>query len=154
MDPVATTLISALVAGATAGVTSAATTAVTDAYAALKGIITSGYGKATELLESIASLEKKPDSEGRRSTVAEELELAGALNDEALVSQAEALLAIIESSAGAQSIGLDWSDVKAARLKLGKIRVRGQSVGFRAARMEIAGAVEIGDLDVGERRGK
>jgi len=148
MDPVTTTLVSAFIAGAAKSAVNVGDQAVTDAYAALKNIVTSSYKHATELLRSIAGLEAKPDSPGRRETLAEELKTVNAVDDEKLVAAAEAVVAAAEKSPEAQTIGIDWQDVRAARLKIGQIRARAGAIGFRAARVEITEGVEIAGIDV------
>ena len=127
--------------------------AVVDAYAAFRHLVVAGYGKTADLLQAVVSFEAKPESAGRRDTLTEELKSAGALDDPNLLAAAENVLNAAETSGA--SIGLDWEDVKAARLKLGKVRVRAGAIGFRAARMEIAGEIEISEIDVaGAHKGK
>lgn len=154
MEPVTTTILTAFVVGAAQGATIVGEQAVVDAYAAFKHIIIKTYDKATDLLESIAGLEKKPDSQARRDIVAEELRAAGALDDVELLAAAETVIAAAENAGLAQTVGVDWQDVKAARVKIGQIRARAGAIGFRAARMEIAGEVEITGIDVGGVPGK
>ncbi len=151
MDPITLTLVSAFVAGAAKGATKVGDSAVSDAYAALRHIVLTSYAKATDLLASVSGVEAKPDSAGRRETLAEELKAAGALDDEKLVTAAEAVLSAVEGQEPA--IGVDWSDVRAARLKIGTVRARAGAVGFRAARMEIAGEIEITEIDAGAAPG-
>ncbi len=146
MDPVTTTLVSAFVAGAAKSAAKIGDEAVTAAYAGLKDLVTSGYQHATELLRSIAGLEAKPDSSGRRDTLAEELKSAHADDDPKLVDAAEAVLKAAEKSPDAQTIGVDWREVRAALVKIGEIRVRAGAIGFRAARSEL-GAVVIPRID-------
>jgi len=154
MDPVNTTLVAAFVIGAAKGATKVGEKAVIDAYAGLKSVVKSSYHQATELLTSITALEMKPESSGRRETLVEELVAAGAGNDEKLLAHAEAVIAAAEESDCAQTIGVDWRDVRAARLRVGQIRARSGAIGFRAARMEITEEVEITGIDVGEQPGK
>jgi hypothetical protein len=147
MDPVTTTLVTAFVAGAVKGVTKVGEQTVVDAYGALKHMVTVAYGKAGDLLNSIAQLEAKPDSQGRRATLAEELEAAEAVDDERLLALAEAVLDAAQGTQ--QTIGVDWTDVKAARVRIGEIRARAGSIGFRAARLEITDELSIDKIDVG-----
>lgn len=154
MDPVSTTVVSAIALGATHAADKLGEKLVTDSYAALKHLLVTAYGKATDLIESVIGLEKKPDSEGRQATVAEELRTSGAVDDERLIAAAEAVLAAAEQASAVRTIGIDWSDVKAARVKVGKIKARAGAIGFRAARMEIAGDVEVQDIDVAGGSGK
>jgi hypothetical protein len=154
MDPITTTLVTAFVIGASKGAVDVGEESVKDAYSALKSAVTSTYAHATELLKSIASLETAPSSSGRRQTVAEELKSAGAINDERLLAAAEAVISAAEKSPSFQTIGVEWNDVRAARLKISEIRARSGAIGFRAARMEIFGEVEIKGIDVGAEPGK
>jgi hypothetical protein len=154
MDPVTTTLVSAFVAGAAKGAVKVGDQAVTDAYAVLKSIVMATYQHATELLHSITGLEAKPESPGRRDTLAEELEAVRAVDNPTLVAAAEAVIAAAEKLPSMLSIGIDWQDVRAARLKVGEIRARAGAIGFRAARMEITGEVEISGIDVSGAPGK
>lgn len=153
MDPVTTTLVSAIVVGAAKGVSAAAEDAVGQAYAGLKKLLIAGYTKASSLIASVTAIEKKPESQPWRDVLAEELKASGALDDEELVAAAEALLKLAEKSPE-QTIGVDWSDVKAASLTIEKIKARAGTIGFRAARMEIMGEVRIGEIDTGEPSGK
>ena len=154
MDPILTTLITAFVIGAGKGATTVGEESIVNAYAALKGIVSKTYSKATDLLDSIAGLEKKPDSQARRDAVSEELSASGALDNPQILTAAEAVVSAAEKSGYSQTIGIDWQDVKAARLKIGQIRVRAGAIGFRAARMEITGEIEIPSIDVGGDPGK
>jgi hypothetical protein len=147
MDPVSVTLIGAFVAGASKGAAKVGQRAVVDAYDAFRHLVVTGYAKAVDLFPAITAFEAKPESEARQGVLAEELKAAGALDDATLVTAAERVLAAAEHSGLA--IGLDWTDIKAAQLKIGKIRARAGSIGFRAARMEITGSVEIPEIDVG-----
>src|SRR5207302_10534811 len=107
MDPVTTTLVSAFVIGAAKGSTKVGDQAVVDAYAGLKHIVISTYHHATELLKSITGLESKPESSGRRDTLAEELQAVHAIDNETLVAAAEAVVAAAEKSGAAETIGVD-----------------------------------------------
>ena len=153
MDPVSTTIVAALVTGAADGAASVGKEAVIDAYSAFRLLLTTTYAKATDLMESIVGLEKRPDSAARRDAVAEELQAASALDDEKLIAAAEAVLTAAEIRGVAPSVGMDWKDVIAARVKIGEIRARAGDVGFRAARAELK-SVEIDKIDVGDRSGK
>lgn len=72
-------------------------TAVRDAYDGLKSLIrqkASGPGGLPGALEEI---EKKPESEGRKAVLAEEIAAAQADRDAAILSAAQALLQAIEA---------------------------------------------------------
>jgi hypothetical protein len=153
MDPVSTMLISALVAGAINGLKKLGETAVGDAYSALKRILQASYASAAGLQNSVAALEARPDSENRRGVVAEELSAAKALDDRDLIEAAEKVLAAAEKNPEL-AIGIDWQDVKTAQLRIGEIRARAGSIGFRAARLEVSGMIDITKIDVGGPAGK
>ena len=154
-EPVsATIVVSAFVVGAAKGAAKVGEQAVVDAYALLKSVISSTFATAKDLLDSIAKFEKKPDSQPGKGVLAEELEAAGALNHPDVIAAAETVLAAAEASPSYQTIGIDWNEVKAARVKFGEIRVRGGAIGFRAVKSEIQD-LEIAGIDVsGEALGK
>lgn len=96
-DVVVSAIVAALSAGATKGATDAAKKAVVDAYCGLKSIIRTRFGSHSEAAEAIDKLEVKPDSEGRRQTLGEELQSVNAGTDPELVSAAQTLLALIHA---------------------------------------------------------
>jgi len=154
MEPVTVTLLSAFAAGAASAAKTLGDEVVKDAYKSLKAIITDAYAKAGDLLASLTMFENSPESKPRRELLAEELKAAGALDDPKLLAAAEAVLAAAEKLPQATAIGVDWSDVKVARLKLGNIKARAGAIGFRAARMEVTGELQLGDIEVDGSRGK
>jgi hypothetical protein len=95
MDPV-TIIVAALAAGAAAGVTDVASQAIKDGYAALKGLIIGRFGQKADIKEAVEQVEKKPDSEGRKATLQEELQAAGAGQDQEVVQQARAFLDMLK----------------------------------------------------------
>ncbi len=144
MDPI-TLIVTALAAGAAAGLSDTAACAVKDAYAGLKGLIVRKYAAAAD---SVASLEAKPASEGRRSAVKEDLEPTAAASDPELLRQAQALLAALQQQApdAARTFGVDLHDVEAASVKLSDIIAQGPGpatgVAVRGG-VKVAGAFEI-----------
>ena len=72
MEPV-TIIVAALAAGAAAALKSTAEQAINDLYAGFKALIQRKYGIA-----SVEALERKPDSEAKRTSVTEDLTDAGA----------------------------------------------------------------------------
>ncbi len=99
MDPV-TALLTALVAGAAAGVSDVGKKLVVDGYEALRGALTAKFGADSALAGALESLEKNPESQGRKQTLDEEIAAAKAQEDPELVELARALLAQIESQPG------------------------------------------------------
>ena len=96
-DLVLSAITAALSAGAAAGVTDAGKKAIADAYDSLKSLLKKRFGNKSEAAAALEKLEAKPDSEGRRQTLGEELESAGAASDPELASAAQALLALVRA---------------------------------------------------------
>ncbi|MFN8465486.1 MAG: hypothetical protein U0X20_08045 [Caldilineaceae bacterium] len=94
MNPV-TLIVGALVAGAVAATKDVTAQAIKDAYAGLKSLIIQKYAKASG---AVQQLEEKPESEGRQAVAKEELVEAGAGMDEAIVTQAKALLDLLKEA--------------------------------------------------------
>ena len=97
MDPVSTAIIAALSAGAASGVTDAAKQAMVDAYHGLKALISKRFGSDSEVGNAIEKLQAKPDSDGRKQTLAEELKAVNAAAEPDLVTAAQSLLALIKA---------------------------------------------------------
>jgi hypothetical protein len=85
MDPVLTTILTALAAGATAKAKDLASKAVSDAYDGLKALLIRKLGKAG----AVQSLEDEPDSEPAGTTLAEALAKKGLAEDTELAALAE-----------------------------------------------------------------
>ncbi len=100
MEPITTTLLSALVAGAAAGVSEAGKKLVIEGYGALKAALRAKFGADSALAGAVEGLERNPGSQGRKQTLDEEIAAAKAHEDPALVELARALLAQIESQPG------------------------------------------------------
>ena len=65
---------------------------IKDAYEALKAAIAQKCGVKSDLTMAVENLEKKPDSEGRKVTLKEEIELAKADKDSDILAVAETQL--------------------------------------------------------------
>jgi hypothetical protein len=96
-DIVANAIVAALSAGAVAGTTDTAKSAIADAYEGLKSLIKKKFGQDSDSADAIDNLEAKPDSDGRKKTLAEELEAVNPASDPELVSAAQSLLALIKA---------------------------------------------------------
>jgi hypothetical protein len=94
MDPV-TLIVGALAAGAVAATKDVTAQAIKDAYSGLKSLIIQKYGKASG---AVQQLEEKPASEAHQAVAKEELQEAGAAQDQALAAQAKALLDLLQQS--------------------------------------------------------
>jgi hypothetical protein len=94
---VANAIIAAVSAGAAAGTTDTAKSAIADSYQDLKSLIKKKFGNDSDAAEAVDKLEAKPDSDGRKRTLAEELKSVDSASDPELVSTAQALLALIKA---------------------------------------------------------
>jgi hypothetical protein len=77
---------------------------ITDGYQALKAALKKKFGSESDLVDAIEKLEKKPDSEGRKSTLQEEIENAKVNDDPEIVKLARDLLNQLKEQPGGQDI--------------------------------------------------
>jgi hypothetical protein len=145
MDPI-TAIVSAIAVGATTGLTETATTAVKDAYAGLKRLITDRYDDV-----DLGPVERKPDSEGRRLTLREDLEAAGVQDDDDLLAAARELIAAVRAQNDSvdRIAGIKLADVEAASLNIGKVRSTGD--GVKVERAKLTGDINISHVRAGSR---
>lgn len=94
MEPITTALVAAL--------GKLAEPAVKDAYAGLKALIVKKLGAKHPVIEAVGSLEQKPDSNGRRETLGEELASSAVASDVEIAAAARALLEQVQKHGGAQ----------------------------------------------------
>ena len=94
MEPITTALVAAL--------GKLAEPAVKDAYAGLKALLVKKLGANHPVIEAVGSLERKPESDGRRGTLGEELASSAAASDAEIVSAAHALMEQVQKHAGGQ----------------------------------------------------
>ena len=92
MDPITTALIAAISAGVTSAGKDVAINAIQDFYAGIKAMIIRKYGKDSNVNKALEDLEEKPDSAGRRAVLNEEIEAAGANEDNELINASKELL--------------------------------------------------------------
>jgi hypothetical protein len=146
MEPITTTaVVAALATGAAAAAKDTAATAIKDAYAGLKALIQRKYAGV-----DVTPVEKKPDSEAKRQSVAEDLAEAGAEGDTDLQKLAQALVAALERNApqAAPAIGVDLEDVKAAFLRVGSVESEGTGVKIRGS--EFSGGIDVQSVRAGK----
>jgi hypothetical protein len=91
MDPL-TILATALVTGAAEKLKPTAGKAVEEAYNGLKALLLRKFGDRQDVGDALEDVERKPDSEGHKMVLEEELASAGAHKDEELLAAAKALL--------------------------------------------------------------
>ena len=106
MDPVTTitdAIVTALSAGAVAGLTDTAKAAVNDVYNKLKGLLTKKHGEGSEVVQAIAQLEAKPESQGRKEMLQEEIVAVKAEQDEEIVAAAKQVLTLVKVQQTSQS---------------------------------------------------
>jgi hypothetical protein len=96
MDPITTAII--------AGLASLSKDAVKDGYEALKAVLKKKFSGKSDLLDAVDKLEKKPDSEARKATVQEEIEIAKVNDDPEVRTLAEDLLNCVKEQPGGQEI--------------------------------------------------
>ena len=144
MDPISM-IVAALATGAAAALKDTAGNVIKDAYQGIKALIKRKYDGV-----DLAPLEKKPESEAKRASVAEDLTDAGASDDQELLAQAKALVEAIEQhdAQAAKSIGVDLEEVKAAFLKVQKVTSEGTGVKVRKG--EFSGGIDIGEVRAGD----
>ncbi|ADJ29248.1 hypothetical protein [Nitrosococcus watsonii] len=143
MEPVIV-IVSAFAAGAAVAVKSTTEQAIQDAYQGLKALIQSKYGDV-----ALETLEKKPESEAKQASVAEDLTDADAGNDEELLDQAKALLDAIKAHEpqAAATIGVDLEKVEAEYIRLKDILSTG--TGVRGRDIKTRGGVEVEGVRAG-----
>jgi hypothetical protein len=96
-DTVTNAIVAALSAGAVTGATDTAKKAIADAYEGLKSLVKKKFGGDSDAAEAIVKLEAKPDSDGRKQTLTEELKAVNAVSDPELVSAVQSLLELIRT---------------------------------------------------------
>ena len=127
MDPITGAIIAALAAGVAEGVAS-------EAYKALTGAIKRKVGARSDVAEAVEKLEEKPESEGRKTMLAEEVADANLAQDEELVRQAQGLIAALE-------------ETKAGQQALGKynVQVQDSQVGVIGDHTKVEGGIHFGN---------
>jgi hypothetical protein len=143
MDPV-TLIVTALAAGASAALKSTAESGIKDAYEGLKRLI---FGRYTDI--DVAPVEKKPESEAKRQSLAEDLEAAGAAGDRELLETAQRLVEAVrkhDAEAG-PAIGVDLEHVEAEFLKVGDVSSTGTGVRLRHG--TFSGGIDISGVEAG-----
>jgi flagellar motor component MotA len=107
MEPISTAIFAALA--------NLSKDAIKDSYNALKAALTKKFGDKSDVVEAVKQLEKKPDSEGRKATLQEEVENSKVNDDPEILQLAQDLLdKLKEQPSGQQIITQTISNVKYA----------------------------------------
>jgi hypothetical protein len=96
MDPVTTAIVTALSVGTIAGLTDTAKTAVNDGYNKIKDLLTKKHGASSEVVLAVEKLEAKPQSQGRKEMLQEEIAAVKAEQDEEILAVAKHLLTLVQ----------------------------------------------------------
>ena len=145
MEPVTLTVVATAIAtGAAAALKDTASAAVKDAYDGVKALIRRKYSGV-----DLTAVEKKPDSEPKRGSLAEDLGDAGAEGDPELEAQVRALLDAIQAHAPetGPAIGVDLEKVRAQFLRVGSVEAEGTGVRVRDG--EFSGGIDVGSVRAG-----
>jgi hypothetical protein len=119
MDPITTAILAALSAGVAQSAGKTGEHLIVDAYQALKTAIKGKLGVDSEVTRAVDALERKPTSQGRQATLAEEVAIVKANEDPELLGAAQAILdhvgatpagrQIITTIGGYNAVALDHS---------------------------------------------
>jgi beta-phosphoglucomutase-like phosphatase (HAD superfamily) len=108
MDPITTAIVTAVGTGLAKDV-------IKHSYEALKAALKKKSGSESDLVDAVDKLEKKPDSEARKATIQEEVEIAKVNDDPEILKLAQDLLdKVKEQPDGQQVITQNISNVKYA----------------------------------------
>ena len=77
---------------------------IKDSYDALKADFKKKFGEESDLVDAVDKLEKKPDSEGRKATLQEEVEIAKVNDDPDIIRLAQDLLDKLKEQPGGQQV--------------------------------------------------
>ncbi|MEU2258441.1 hypothetical protein ABZ540_35335 [Nocardia xishanensis] len=135
-------VVSAIAAGAVAGVGDTAAQVVKDAYAGLKDLLSRKYEDV-----DVSGLERKPDSDTKKASLAEDLADAGAAGDVELGSAAAAVLEVVRQHTPQAVVGVDVAGLIAAALTISDVASTGD--GVRVSDSEISGPAQISGVRAG-----
>jgi len=96
MDPITTAIVDALAAGAISGLTDTAKTAIADSYNKLKDLLAKKHGASSDVVQAIVQLEAKPESQGRKDTLQEEIATVKAEQDDEILAAAKQVLTLVK----------------------------------------------------------
>jgi hypothetical protein len=135
-------IVVALSLGAAALAKGALGEAGKEAYQALKKALLRSVA-----LNDVEKLEQKPDSENRRSVIAEELADAGLAEDPELAHLArELIVALKGANAAAGATGVSMEEIEAVNLRLQRIEATGTGVSVKKAKVV---NIDVSDVTAG-----
>ena len=102
MEPVTTAIVAAVAAGIAKSAGSVGEKVLVDSYAALKALLKRKFGGDSKLVKAVDDLEAKPDSDGRKLTLKEEVGDAKADEDPEIRQAAQTVLDQLEAQPGGQ----------------------------------------------------
>jgi type II secretory pathway pseudopilin PulG len=145
VDPVSIAAL-AVAIGAQEAVKTGVAEAVKDAYAALKRFISERYKGVDP-----SPVEKKPDSDSKRGSLAEDLKEAGADSDSDLLALAEAVIKAVraENPQAGEPIGVNLEEIEAEALRIHNVWSTGGGVNVKGAR--VSGPIDISDVTSGQK---
>lgn len=97
MDPITTAIVSALASDLTKA-------AIKNSYNALKNALKKKFSSESDLVDAVEKLEKKPNSEGRKATLQEEVNNAKINDDPEILQLAQDLLDKLKEQPGGQQV--------------------------------------------------
>ncbi len=100
MDPITIAIIAAVGAGLAQGVQTVSGNVLVDAYNGLKGLLKRKFGGDSDVAKAVDAVETKPNSEGRKQTLQEEVVAAQADKDPEILQAAQALIEQIKAQPG------------------------------------------------------
>jgi hypothetical protein len=148
MDPV-TLIVTALATGAAAAAKDIGGDAIKSAFNGLKGLIAKKFGGKADVENAMAQVEQKPESAGRKETLKEELQAAGADQDQELLAQVQAFLKLLEekgvSTGVSQAIGTATATASEGGTAVGAIQVGGNAgnINIGNTTTERSGGVDV-----------
>lgn len=102
MDAITTAIVTVLSAEAVAGLTNTTKAAINDGYNKIKGLLTKKHGEGSAVVQTMKKLEARPESQGYKQVLQEEIALIKAEQDEEIVAAAKQVLTLMQP----QQVGL------------------------------------------------
>ncbi len=102
MDIISASIVLSLASGVIGGTAKVGESLIVDTYDALKAAIKSVCGVESDVVKAIAQVEQKPDSEGRKVTLQEEVAAAKLTANPDLMAKAQAVLEAVKKQPGGE----------------------------------------------------